>query len=691
MKIQSDNFKTLKIKNLKKKFGNGKVAVDGLCLEMFSDQIFSLLGHNGAGKTTTISMISGMLTQTEGSISLFGKETNTNKNFVKAQMGVCPQKNPIFKKLTVHEHLVLYSKIKFNDQRNASNDNPDQEKAAKDTKEYDSKQALEEIETLLKDIDLWEKKDNIASELSGGQKRKLCVAMAFIGGSNVILLDEPTSGMDTFARRHLWEMLKLYKSGRIIILTTHNMDEADYLGDRIGIMSCGKQVTCGSSMFLKNKFGVGYVLNILKIKEDLGGDIMAKIKEYLDDAVLTSDYGLEMKVQLTKGNNKQFQKLFEEFEERGEEFGVKEFGISLTTLEDVFLKVGNMFNEEAKEDRMMLEAENNNNNEAIHKLQNQASMRDNTYEKVPNKNEEFDKEIMRIVDNGKLSDIREKSSLKIWFNQLGALLKKRLLYLSRDKGGIICEIILPLILVIIGLSLTKLELVQKSPKVEMTPEYLGAAKFRVNDYQNSKEIAEKMEETGFTKNVVNAATFDEFQDEIFKNESADDIFDIYLSNSSTLSSYITVQNTIFPVYSSTPSISGNIYYNVFYNTTYPNAPIVASSSFNDALFKIETGSDDAYIKTNLEPMTNTIGIKRIDNTADSINIAIMFSLAFAFIPTSIILFFIKERNSGAKYQQVISGMFLSAYWIANFIFDFVKVCLLYFIYFIYFFFYLYLF
>lgn len=100
--------------------------------------------------------------------------------------------------------------------------------------------------------------------MSGGQKRKLCVALAFIGGSKVILLDEPTSGMDTYARRLLWEMIKKYKENRLIILTTHNMDEADYLGDRIGIMSDGEMIVCGSSLFLKKKYGAGYELTIVK-------------------------------------------------------------------------------------------------------------------------------------------------------------------------------------------------------------------------------------------------------------------------------------------------------------------------------------------------------------------------------------------------------------------------------------------
>ena len=90
------------------------------------------------------------------------------------------------------------------------------------------------------------------------------MAIAFIGRSKIILLDEPTSGMDAYARRLLWDMIKKYKSNRLILLTTHNMDEADYLGDRIAIMSKGKILTCGSSMFLKNRFGTGYELTIVK-------------------------------------------------------------------------------------------------------------------------------------------------------------------------------------------------------------------------------------------------------------------------------------------------------------------------------------------------------------------------------------------------------------------------------------------
>ena len=106
----------------------------------------------------------------------------------------------------------------------------------------------------------------MAGQLSGGNKRKLTLAIALCGGSKFVLLDEPTSGLDLSARRQLWNMLKEYKKDRIILLTTHYMDEADILGDRIGIMKAGKLSCLGSSMFLKQRFGVGYVLKITKAR-----------------------------------------------------------------------------------------------------------------------------------------------------------------------------------------------------------------------------------------------------------------------------------------------------------------------------------------------------------------------------------------------------------------------------------------
>lgn len=122
----------------------------------------------------------------------------------------------------------------------------------------------DEIEKLITDVGLLPDRKKPAGSLSGGNRRKLSVAIALCANSRLVLLDEPTAGMDLSARRATWDMLKNYKSNRIILLTTHYMDEADVLGDRIGIMSAGQMSCLGSSLFLKKRYGAGYKLIMVK-------------------------------------------------------------------------------------------------------------------------------------------------------------------------------------------------------------------------------------------------------------------------------------------------------------------------------------------------------------------------------------------------------------------------------------------
>lgn len=265
---------------------------------MYTDQIFALLGHNGAGKTTTISMISGLIPLTSGKITVLGLDSINDSEDIKEIMGVCPQTNPIYPTLTVAEHLYLYAKIKKS--------------------KLDESALNEEIDQILKDIDLSDKKNFPAGNLSGGQKRKLCVACAFIAGSKVILLDEPTSGLDVSARRHLWNMLKQYKKDKIIILTTHFMDEADYLGDRIGVMGDGRLLTCGSSLFLKSNFGFGYGLTLVKESSSVSTqEVTALIQTHVTGATLEGDISKELKYILPTSEIKNFEGLFQDLETLG--------------------------------------------------------------------------------------------------------------------------------------------------------------------------------------------------------------------------------------------------------------------------------------------------------------------------------------------------------------------------------------
>lgn len=227
----------IQIRNLRKVFG-GKAAVRNLSLNMYDNQITVLLGHNGAGKTTTMSMLTGMYPPTSGTATIGGYDIRMNMKGVRASLGLCPQHNILFDDLTVKEHLYFFSKLKG---------------LKKD-------EIQKEVDTYVELLELQPKADARSSTLSGGMKRKLCVGMALCGNSKVVMLDEPTAGMDPSARRALWDLLQKMKEGRTMLLTTHFMDEADLLGDRIAIMAGGELQCCGSSFFLKKKYGAGYHL-----------------------------------------------------------------------------------------------------------------------------------------------------------------------------------------------------------------------------------------------------------------------------------------------------------------------------------------------------------------------------------------------------------------------------------------------
>lgn len=175
----------------------------------------------------------GLFTPTSGTALVGGHDIRTDIQGVRETLGLCPQHNVLFEELTVSEHLRFFGKLKG----------------------LKPAEIKEETDKYLELLNLEDKAHSQAKALSGGMQRKLAAAVALCGKSKVVLFDEPTSGMDPSARRSLWDLLQGEKEGRTILLTTHFMDEADLLGDRIAIMSEGKLQCCGSSFFLKKKYG----------------------------------------------------------------------------------------------------------------------------------------------------------------------------------------------------------------------------------------------------------------------------------------------------------------------------------------------------------------------------------------------------------------------------------------------------
>ena len=196
------------------------------------------------------------------------------------------------------------------------------------------------------------KKDARAGTLSGGQKRKLSLAIALIGGSEVVMLDEPTSGMDPGARHETWTLLQAEKANRTMLLTTHYMEEADLLGDRIAIMAHGQLQCYGSNMFLKNLYGAGYHLTVVyehdidphEIREAYTNTLYT-LQKHSPKAEMHQSVGSEATFLLPNADRHIFPMMFRELEQKQRELKIESFGVSITTMEEVFLKVNEVANE----------------------------------------------------------------------------------------------------------------------------------------------------------------------------------------------------------------------------------------------------------------------------------------------------------------------------------------------------------
>uniref|UniRef100_A0A3P9LUM4 P-type phospholipid transporter n=1 Tax=Oryzias latipes TaxID=8090 RepID=A0A3P9LUM4_ORYLA len=331
------------IENLVKVFSSCvRPAIDGLTISFYEGHITSLLGHNGAGKTTT-SILTGLFPPTCGTATIYGKDIRTDMDSIRLSLGMCPQHNILFQSMTVAEHILFFSLLKG----------------------CPIAEAEEEVENMLQDLGLPHKRDELIQNLSGMQ-RKLSVALAFVGGAKVVVLDEPTSGVDPYSRRSIWDLLLKYRT-RTVIMSTHHMDEADLLSDRVAILSQGRLYCCGSPIFLKNCFGAGFYLTLVRrMKCDCTQDcsckcskcskfkanheetktsdrqmdniesIMALVHHHVPQARLIEAIGQELTFLLPNQNfqPRAYASLFRELEETLVDIGLSSFGVSDTSLEE---------------------------------------------------------------------------------------------------------------------------------------------------------------------------------------------------------------------------------------------------------------------------------------------------------------------------------------------------------------------
>ncbi|XP_021286924.1 ABC transporter A family member 2 [Herrania umbratica] len=308
-------------------------AVKGLWVNFAKDQLFCLLGPNGAGKTTAINCLTGITPVTSGDAMIYGYSIRSSVGMsnIRQIIGVCPQFDILWNALSGKEHLELFASIRG----------------------LPPATIKSVVQKSLAEVRLTEAAKVRAGSYSGGMRRRLSVAAALLGDPKLVILDEPTTGMDPITRRHVWDIIESAKEGRAIILTTHSMEEADVLSDRIGIMAKGRLRCIGTSIRLKSRFGTGFIANVSFTGSNNGfsppnGDVVVpthhqeSVKQFFKDhldVVPKEENRAFLTFVIPHDREKLLTKFFMELQGREEEFGIADVQLGLTTLEEVFLNI----------------------------------------------------------------------------------------------------------------------------------------------------------------------------------------------------------------------------------------------------------------------------------------------------------------------------------------------------------------
>ncbi|KAJ7345047.1 hypothetical protein JRQ81_000997, partial [Phrynocephalus forsythii] len=428
------------------KIYESKAAVQNLCLNFYEGNITSLLGHNGAGKTTTISILTGLFPASSGTIFVYGKDIRNDQDIIRKNMGICMQHNVLFNYLTTKEHLFLYGYIKV---------------------PHWSKQELrEEVERTLKETGLYSHRHKMAGSLSGGMKRKLSISIALLGGSKVVILDEPTTGVDPCSRRGIWEIISKNRKGRTIILSTHHLDEAEVLSDRIAFLEHGGLKCCGSPFYLKETFGGGYHLTLTKKKSPAltvaegceTSAVTAMIQSHLPEACLKEDIGGELVYVLPQFNSKTssaYQSLLRALDSGLEDLHIGCYGISDSTVEEVFLNLTKDLTTDRETDA-----------EWSKDISSCSMENDDLSVSSDNFTEKDDQVLFRM---------RKPNNISLLLRKAGALFVKRFHHTRRNVKGFVAQVILPVLFVVAAMGLGTLRTkVAEYPALQLSPSLYGS-------------------------------------------------------------------------------------------------------------------------------------------------------------------------------------------------------------------------
>lgn len=664
----------IKIVDLVKTFNSCRrtsqvTAVNGINLTIYEGQITAILGHNGAGKSTLFNILTGLTAPTNGTAYIFGYDIRDSNDMtmIRRMTGVCPQHDILFDDLTPREHLHFFAAVR-----------------GIATSKIDS-----EVKATLKDCDLFETAAEMrVRNLSGGQKRKLSVGIAIIGDPKIIILDEPTAGVDPYSRRALWSILQNRRAGKVILLTTHFMDEADILADRKAVISKGRLRCCGSSLFLKNKFGIGYHLTLVLDTNARETAITNLVNLHVPKAERARRHGRELSYILPHDAVDNFASLFNDIEReinaQHQHLGICSYGVSMTTLEEVFLHLESNNREHEETNNIENYGKKIVRNRALSRslslngrsgsFSSDVDQLDNTsrgtIRSLPEQKSPYPHYATALIDNNmveitmsdepplitssitgqnksnwmELDDIVYTPCLR---SILKALLKLRITILLRDLQRLYLMIILPLVFVAIGLYLNSIQMLTPIMRsIELNNDTYGNVYGRI-----------AVNFIGHVANDDDALDYQAFVDELGRMTEIDDTFDGDFATLLNVTPHMAVLNF-------TSFTDSNITLTLLYNDTTQHSLPVVMNMIANALQRVYAG-DQAPIEVNSHPFQQTAQPQEFN--IGTFSSALFVGMIFVLVPVSLAVDMVYDREMKAKNQLRVNGLSTSIYFLAYFI------------------------
>ncbi|KAK2490464.1 hypothetical protein MC885_020850 [Smutsia gigantea] len=674
----------VKIKHVSKMFRVGnvrKAAVRDLSLNLYEGQITVLLGHNGAGKTTTLSMLTGLFPPTSGRAYINGYEISQDMVQIRKSLGLCPQHDILFDDLTVTEHLYFYAQLKG----------------------LSHQKCPEEVARMLHILSLEDQRDSHCKFLSGGLRRRLSIGIALIAGSKVrgsrrppeghrsgprlrwaetrgsgaqrcglavspgmglchgheagplpqvLMLDEPTSGMDAVSRRAIWGLLQQQKRDRTILLTTHFMDEADLLGDRIAIMAKGELQCCGSSLFLKQKYGAGYHMTLVKEPHCSPEGISQLVQHHIPNATLESSAGAELSFILPKESTHRFESLFGKLEKQRKALGIASFGASVTTMEEVFLRVGKLVDSSMDIQAIQLPA-----------LQYQHERRASDWA--------VDSPLCGVMDptagagtliQEECANVKLNSGLALHCQQFWAMLLKKAAYSWREWKLVAAQVLVPLTCITLALlAINYSSEILDDPILKLTLGQYGrtVVPFAV---PGTSRLGQQLSE--HWKDMLQA----EGQE---PREVLGDLEEFLIFRASVEGGGFNERCLVAATFR---DVGERTVVTALFNNQAYHSPATALTTVDNLLFKLLCGPQASITISNFPQPRSTLQAAKdqFNEGRKGFDIALNLLFAMAFLASTFSTLAVSERGIQAKHVQFVSGVRVATFWLSALLWDLVS-------------------